>query len=93
MNIKNIACILLLSAHAIGLAKQINIGSVRHVTVPVKSESNKQNNQDEQILDEPIDFETEGDLSPEDLKKPLWVVMVNKIVSPFFVLYNWLHKN
>lgn len=92
MNIHKIAIILLLSACTIGLANQINMKNVRIVTVPVKSEVTRQDENEEQDLDVIIDFETEGELSEEDLAQPLWVVVANKIVSPFFVLYNWLQK-
>jgi hypothetical protein len=58
----------------------------------MKPEVEHQSISEEQDLDVITDFETEGELTPEDLKQPLWVVIANKIVSPFFVMYNWLHQ-
>lgn len=90
MNIKKVIITLFLGACTCGQANQINMSNVRAVTAPIKTEVIEYN--EEQDLDEPIDFGTEGELNKEDLEPPLWVFLVNKIVSRFFMFYNWLQK-
>lgn len=83
---------MLMCTNTIGFANQINMNNVRTISDRMKSEVLREDENETQNLDEPIDFETEGELSEEDLKKPLWVVIANKIVSPFFVMYNWFQS-
>ena len=90
MNIQKIAIIVLMCTSTIGFANQINMNNVRTVSDDrIKSEVSAQEEGD---IDGITDFGTMGELTEEDLKQPLWLVIANKIVSPFFVMYNWLHR-